>query len=449
MKPLILDQMKRRWFFWALFCLVQFIFGWVDYGFLGIIFIFPFLFILGPNIWLMDLQRGYPRVALTLPYTARQIGRAWWWITVGVAGILMITFSFLGMTCHILSSGKEFPFANWFEYVTVSLLLYGSLFWFYSGVFSGSNLRLPSIDWMEKLRRFLAVICSLACIGGSFYFLINMQKSPVEMLAFYVCTLAMTMVGWLRAESMIADSGEYRNASQPSKNSRGQFKSPNGFGGIPFVFWTAFSGVWSLGIYLFIFMNLFNFAKKHLFDPHHLPGTTGVGFLPFFFGFIYMSSIFSFYLIHNLRFLRTLPISTARLAATLLFVLILPLLTLFLAFTALAWKETGAGEYISSFKIELLAVAPVSVFIAVSIWNTQANFIKTVLLVIAILAPLTPALYQLTCMDNRGLPFWFVMLFSGAMAGIAFWSTCQIIAKSSSAYRPRQNQLGNPWNWGR
>jgi hypothetical protein len=278
-----------------------------------------------------------------------------------------------------------------------------------------------------------------------------MQKSAVEATVFYICTFAMTIVGWLRAESMIADSGECRNASQQSKNSQGQFKVPNGFGGIPFIFSTAFFGVWSFGIYFFIIMNLLDFVIKHQFDWHHLIRNIDNGgvFFPFFFVFIFMSSTFSFFLSHNLRFLRTMPISTARLAVVLLSVLILPLLTLCLAFTALAWKETGSAECISLFKIELLAVVPVSVFIAVSIWNTQANFIKAFLLVIMILVTFAPAFYQLTCMDGRGLPFWFIIVFNIVIVSLVFWSTCQIVAKSSSPYRPRQNQLGTRWNWRR
>jgi hypothetical protein len=444
MKPLILDQFKRRWFLWVLFCLVHTVFGSFNYEMLGSDFIFPSAFILGPNIWLLDLQRGYSRVALTLPYTARQIGRTWWWIAVGFAGILMIAFSFLGMTFHVLSSGKEFPFAKWFEYVTANILLYGSLFWF----FSGSNLNLPSIDWQKRIQRLLVVGLYMAIIGGCLYLLFNMQKSTVEMAVFYVCTLAMTILGWLRAESMIADYSEYRNASQQPKNLRRQFKVPNGFGGIPFVFATAFFGVWSFGILFLIIMNLFDFVIKHQFDWHHLTRSIddGGAFFPFFFVFIFIRSGFS--LSQNLRFLRTVPISTAGLAATLLSVLILPLLTLFLAFTALAWNETGSTECISFFKIELLVVAPVSIFIAISIWNTQANFIKAVLLVILIVAAMTPMFYQFASMDGRdGLPFWFIIIFDAMMVSLVFWSTCQIIAKSSSAYRPRQNQLGNRWSW--
>ncbi len=450
MKPLILDQFKRRWFLWMLFCFVQIVFGSFDYGMWGSSFIFPVAFILGPNIWLMDLYRGYPRVALTLPYTARQIGRTWWWISVGFAAILMITFSFAGMTFHVLFFGKEFPFARWFEYVTVNVLLYGSLFWFFSGVFSGGSLNLPLVDWKDKTRRLFAFLFSMTFIGGSVYLLFNMQKNPGEILAFYVCTLAMTILGWLRAESMIADYGEYRSASQQPNKSQGQFKVPNGFGGIPLVFWTAFSGVWSFGIYFFIVMNLLDFVIKRQFDWHHLTKSidNGGAFFPVFFAFIFMSSAFSFSLSFTLRFLRTMPISTAKLAAALLSVLILPLLTLFLAFTALAWKETGSAECVSFFKIELLAVAPVSVFIAVSIWNTQGNFIKAVLLAFLIVASMTPAFYQLACMDGRaGLPFWFIAIFDAAVVSLVFWSTCKIIVQSSSAYRPRPNQLATRWGW--
>jgi hypothetical protein len=443
MKPLMLDQMRRRWFFWVLFCFVHFLFGSFNYGFLGSSFIFPAALILGPNIWLMDLQRGYSRVALTLPYTARQIGRTWWWISVGFAAILMIAFSFLGMTFHFLFFGKEFPFIKWLEFVTANALLYGSLFQF----FSGGNLYLASVDWQKRIPRLLIGGLYMAIIGGCLYLLFNMENDPLEMTAFYLCTLAMTILGWLRAESMIADYSEYRNASQQPKNSHRQFKAPNGFGGIPFIFTTAFLGVWSFGVYFFIIMNLLNFVIKHQFDWHHLTQSINIGaFLPFFFALIFMRSGFS--LSHNLRFLRTMPVSTPRLAATFLSVLILPLLTLCLAFTALAWKETGSAECISFIKIELLAVAPISVFIAVSIWNTQGNFIKAVLLAILIVATMTPTFYQFARMDGRGLPFWFVILFSGAMTGISFWSTCQIIAKSSSAYRPRQNQLDTRWGWG-
>jgi len=195
-------------------------------------------------------------------------------------------------------------------------------------------------------------------------------------------------------------------------------------------------------------MNLLNFVTKHQFDWRHLTGSIDNGgvFFPFFFVFIFARSGFS--LSHNLRFLRTMPISTAKLAAALLSILILPLLTLFLAFTALAWKETGSAEYISFFKIELLAVAPISVFIAVSIWNTQGNFIKAVLLAILIVATMSPEFYQFANMYGRdGLSFWFVTIFDLAVVSLVFWSTCQIIAKSSSAYRPRPNQLGNRWSW--
>ena len=38
-------------------------------------------------------------------------------------------------------------------------------------------------------------------------------------------------------------------------------------------------------------------------------------------------------------------------------------------------------------------------------------------------------------MDSRGLPFWFVIAFTTIVLAGSYWATCQILAKSSSAYR--------------
>jgi hypothetical protein len=276
-----------------------------------------------------------------------------------------------------------------------------------------------------------------------------MRKTPdiTETILIFTALTILSVAGWFRAELFVVNRAGFRAASRQSKKQAKPYKSPTSFGGIRFIFGTAFFRVWSFGIIFLIAMNLFELFTKHQFNWHHLTQSfNNGGSFPFFFVFLMFSS---FALSHNLRFLRTMPVSSARLAATLLSVYILPLLTLCLAITALAWMETGSAECVSFFKLELLAVAPVSVFVAVSIWNTEGNFIKTILLVIMIVATFAPALYQLTCTGGRGLPLWFIILFNVVMVSISFWSTGQILAKSSSAYRARQNQLGTRWSWGR
>lgn len=450
MKNIILDHFRRRWFLWSSFCLINFMTGLFLFNLeetVPLFFYLIFAFILGPNLWLSELQKGYPRVVLGLPLTAQQIGRTLWWLSVGFASILLAGFSLLGLiSARPFFSSTHFNFEAWILYVFINVFMYGTVFW----LFSGAPVR-PSDNWLQRAGRcFYGVTSWALIIGGVYFFCKDGYPNAIKLAVFFLISGTLSIFGWFRAEGLIVNYGEYRAASQQLTNSQGQFKAPNGFGGIPFIFATAFFGVWSFGILFLIVMNLLDFVIKHQFDWHHLTKSIDSGgvFFPFFFVFIFLSSGFS--LSHNLRFLRTMPISTARLAATLLSALILPLLTLFLAFTALAWKETGSAECISFFKIELLAIAPVSVFIAVSIWNTQGNFTKAVLLAILIVAAMVPAFYQLACMDGRaGLSFSFITIFYIVTVCLVFWSTCKIIAKSSSAYRARQNQLGTRWSWGR
>ena len=81
MKRIILDHFSRRWWMWALFCLLFLAAGLMlaverDIRISGVVFI---------SICMvpMDLGFGCVRVLRSLPFTARQIGRAYWWLSVG------------------------------------------------------------------------------------------------------------------------------------------------------------------------------------------------------------------------------------------------------------------------------------------------------------------------------------------------------------------------------
>jgi hypothetical protein len=442
MKQIIADHFLRHWFLWSFFCLINFTIGLLLSNFGGTtpsFFYLMFAFILGPNLWLSELQKGYPRVVLGLPITAQQIGQSLWWLSVGFASLLLAGFSLLGMLSARAFFSSNLSFGAWMLYVLINSLMYGTVFW----LFSGAPSR-PSDTWLKKTGgSFYGVATWALVIGGVYFFCKDGHPTLIKLATFFLGCGTLSMLGWFRAEGLIVGCGECRTSSKQLNTSPGQFKASNGFGGIPYIFWTAFLSVWFFGVIFLIAINLLGLFTNHQFDWHHLTqNLSGGGMFPLF--FIIMFSLLS--LSQNLRFLRTMPVSSARLAATLLSVYILPLLTLCLAITALAWKEAGTVEYISFFKLELLAVAPASVFVTVSIWNTEGNFVKSILLVIVILVTLVPAFYQLTLMNGRGLPFWFVILFDAMTVSLSQWSTCQIIAKSSSAYRARQNVIGNGWS---
>ena len=56
-------------------------------------------------VWLLhlfDLSRGAVRVLLTLPLTARQIGRSWWFANVFIPAIMVAALLFLGAGAAVL-----------------------------------------------------------------------------------------------------------------------------------------------------------------------------------------------------------------------------------------------------------------------------------------------------------------------------------------------------------
>lgn len=90
MNKVILDHFRRRWLMWTLSCLLFVGAGLVlaierDIRISGVLCI-------SISIITLDLGCGCPRVLLSLPFTARQLGRAYWWLSV-VAPIFLFAIS--------------------------------------------------------------------------------------------------------------------------------------------------------------------------------------------------------------------------------------------------------------------------------------------------------------------------------------------------------------------
>jgi hypothetical protein len=453
MNPLILDSLKRRWLICVFFCLLHFGLGWTIIPDWSIADVFvPTALFLGPNILLLDLQRGYPRAALSLPFTAKQIGRTFWWFSVGLPFIALSAFSFLGtIFSNVMfgylgkapAHGFEIPVLKWLFYVTTNGFMLGAMFWLFC-----ASPNVPTFGWQSNIRQWFKRLLSIGLFIGCIFCLIDRQRTELTLAFFYITAITMSVLGWLQAESMVAEYGQRRAASQQAANARRQSAPPPGFGGILFSFVNSFSKIWSTGILMLVFMNLVDVFEKRPLDWHHLTKNlaNGGAFFPFLFVFL----AFSPTAFLNLRHLRTLPLSTWRLVAFIFFEAILPLLTLCLALTLLAWHESGSAECLSYFKIEFLFAASTSIFIAVAIWNVHASFLKGVVLAILILTSLAPTVYEMSwgVGTPNTLPVWFVAAFTIGLFALSFFATCRIISSSSSPYRPRLNQSGNRWNWG-
>ena len=177
MKTIVLDHIRRWWWLWLFSCVAC---GYIV-GFgrplkpdLSDAW-FPLAMYLGMVQLSQDLQRGdILRVLRAMPVSAKQIGRAWWWASVGVP-VLALTL-IVGLAFIFAPHGEQ-PVSSFsrqpisasaaFNYWLSNALLFGPLFFFLGGM--------PTLGGKK----------SLAAQATGFLFSILFMVSVFTMLYFY------------------------------------------------------------------------------------------------------------------------------------------------------------------------------------------------------------------------------------------------------------------------
>ena len=436
MNPLIADQFVRRWWLWLVCFFANLGFGAILLPLSSQLAMLPIAIFLGPGIWLMDLYRGYPRVVLSLPFTAKESGRTLWMYSVALPTLVMAVASLIGV---LLKNYPVLPVGNWLIYISTNALVYGSMFCIQCDYASPNNA------WRVVVRFFRFGIL-IGCI------LIFFQEtiSPMMTPAFYVVSIALTVSGWRGAERMMLLLGERRAASQSTSNAPRKFVPPGGFGGTSFSLANSIGRTWLMGLLMLGALHAFTLFQGKPFDWHHL--TRPMANSGFLFPFIFVFAMQTAPLFLNLRHLRTLPLSPGRLVVWLFCEGILPLFSFALALTLLAWHETGATECLSFIKIEFMIAATTSLFLTASIWNFSTTFSKGILATVFLLSTLTPMFYELGwgLTGNGGLPVWFVAIYTLGLLILSHQVASRVIARSSSPYRARPStMIFNHWYQGR
>ena len=436
MNPLIADQFVRRWGQWLVCFFVNLGFGAILFPLSNELAGLPIAIFLGPGIWLMDLYRGYPRVVLSLPFTAKESGRTLWMYSVALPTLVMAVASLIGA---LAANHFVVPIQSWLIYISTNALVYGSMFCIQCEYTSLTNPR----QWASRIIRIGLI---MGCILISIYPI----KSPVLMPAFYVVSITLTVSGWLGAERMMLLLGERRAASQSTSTAPRKFVPPVGFGGTSFSLANSIGRTWLMGLLMLGALHAFTLFQGKPFDWHHL--TRPIANNGFLFPFIFIFAMQTAPLFLNLRHLRTLPLSPGRLVAWLFCEGILPLFSFALALTLLAWHETGATECLSFIKIEFMIAASTSLFLTASIWNFSTTFGKGILATVFILSTLSPMFYELCwgLAGNGGLPAWFVAIYTLGLLILSHQVASRVIARSSSPYRARPSaMIFNHWYQGR
>lgn len=219
---IIVDHFRRRWLIWALACPVFVAIGAMlaidrEIGFSAIL-------VASLSVTTLDWGLGCPRVLASLPFTARQIGRAYWWQSVAAPTLLFAVFSGIGILivsragtyakyfgtsfALFVATGPQDQFLGiWLEMVLAGGLVCGSFFWLLSGATWANTLVRAGEPRLKRFsRQFCACAFALALFGGIYCFYKSNISIAGKGVIAYLFGLVFSVLGWFRAESLFIDT---------------------------------------------------------------------------------------------------------------------------------------------------------------------------------------------------------------------------------------------------
>jgi len=410
MKRIILDHLKRRALMWIgtgiLFFFIQYLTKRSESTFAFVCINFAVITCIGGPVLDLDLLRGSGRVQQTLPVSARQIGRAWWVLSVALPTLFLALISGLAMVIHSSNTNKGFPLGGLTATALTYALCFGSLFYLIGGT--------------PPLQNAILIVRRVLAIG--FVIGIIFIKQPFDTpqgIVFLLAMATMSVLGWYRAEGKVRERGGFRMGVVTGTRKPCQHQAPVGFGGLPLL-WRNLglqlggAGLVIAAVFLIGELWIPNLRLSSL-NPlleMHMP--------------VLVTCCYRFVIpiIPQMRHLRTMPISTARLAATLVLMPVAPALSVGLAWAAVSSKGI-------QYPAELVMCAACTSFGVPTIlwrglkWETSLLFVFFM-----IASALVPTFYHLLKM-----PFLATTLGSLCLIALSYKLTRRHLQSSSRVYR--------------
>jgi hypothetical protein len=462
MKLIILDHFRRWWLVLTAILIAYFIFQAAtisennslasdDPGIASVhhiintvhnTFIFQAIMWLG-FLLIWDFQRGLPRVLTSLPVTAKQIGRAWWLASVAFPAI---AFGIIGLPAVLIFSGGtnikillENYLVNW----SLVALYLGAAF----GAVTFMKTTIPD-TFTDRIRTFLSnSLFGLTIVGFLFIQLENPAITTTALIFAAYATLS--VLGWFRAEQMVLQRASFKLVAKSSNKKPAQHKIPQGFGGLPYLVQRVFIQSTLIGLALMAFMILFmSFLLRGENPVQAMVSMTQGGSTPYVF-YILMFSIIP--VVFQLRFLRTLPISTSTLAATLIFLPIFSIAAVGLIVTTVASLILGEAVIMPTANSFLMLGAKAAIVVSIVVWRglEAGTYLLIFLLVLSdSLVSLGMTIIFHLGSKSPARPWWVNLTIFILCLAASFALTKRLLTKSSSAYRVR-TMLGNAWSMAR
>lgn len=441
MKRIILDHYRRWWWVLLACCLQAFWVGRMSVSTLKNGFEFWVMIVTmwtGANLLSFDLKRGSKRVCANLPLTQRQIGIAWWLATVLIPATVLTILLFLGAICS--PSNNAIPVRQLF---LVSLLIWGWLGTYFVMTF-------PPPSFLEKGgSKILGVVSSLLAtfsLFGSMLICTGATNSLTKFSLLFVPGAILLVVSWFRASEWYFTKGAIGSTTLQIKLFQAKPQAVTDFGGVAFLFHTLYVRmilVWGTCLCFYL---IAAWGVKKYMTADSVNAVLNPWFPPL------ISCLFMILpidgLFRKLRFLRTLPLSSGRLA-TMLILLPLPafITVAILVSSFIAW-QSGIQSAVISLKTFAWLFVPISIYIFLAVWQGRRIQGYALLFMILFLLVFTFSLLRQSELFQT-LPFGIVASISAASLLVCLALTRFTLRHQSQALKATpENWDVLPW-WGR
>lgn len=464
MKNIILDHFRRWWLVLTAILIAYFVFQALsiretnsqtsDEGVVATvnhtinmvhnIFIFQAIMWLGFLLFL-DFQRGLPRVLTSMPVTPKQIGRAWWLASVALPAMAL---GIIGLLALLIFPGGKNSMILLDNYLTGWILIALYL----GAIFGAQTFMATTIPdtFMDRIRTRLPNLLFPLAIMGLFFVQLETLTMTKTILIFTAYAI-LSVLGWFRAERMVLQRAGSRPTAQASGKKTTTHKIPKGFGGLRYLAQRSFVLSTLISLALIGWMT-FAMSFIHVSpDQNHAQAITlavNGGSTPWFF-FILIFSIVP--MVFQLRVLRTFPIPSSALAATLVFLPILSIAAVGVIVTTLAVSLAGQAVMLQTINSFLMIGAKATIMVTVIVWRglDAATYFLAFLLIVAdsFISLGVTMIFHLGSKTPEH-PWWIALTIFLLCAAASFALTQKLLTQSSSAYRVR-TMPANAWSMAR
>ncbi len=437
MKRIILDHLKRWGLVWLAIGIFNYSIFSDDRKGMNSISL-PILLWLSAFGLNFDLQRGSARVLTTLPVPTRQIGRAWWILSVALPTLFVAATSGLAMLIHSAGTANGFPMNSFVMTATTYALYFGSLFFLLIGSSPGQPQN--AVAWIRTIFVFGFMI--------GIYFVKLTFDSP-QGIIFLLTAAILTVIGWFRAEQMVLQRVSFKLVAPTSGKKPTQHKIPQGSGGLPYLMQRVFVQSTLIGLALMTAMTLF---MAFLFQGSHRPQAVismiQGGSTPYVF-FILIFAIVP--IAFQLRFLRTMPVSSSALAATLVSLPVFSIVAVGMIVAVVGGLLLGETVILPTANNFLILAAKAAVIVPLIVW--RGLDILTYLLIFLMIISDSFISLGVTVIFHLGFnrpanPWWSSLIIFLLFVVVSVALTKKLLTQSSSAYSVRTMPT-NAWSMAR